>query len=259
MRDVLTLHVEPKLEDATLIAAFEGWNDAGEAATSAAEYVRDAICAVPLAEIDGENFLDFTVRRPIVRSGVDGGRIVEWPATHFTYGRSDGARELVVAIGAEPHVRWRAYCDAFCGLVRRLGVKRVVLLGAYVADVVYSRPVDVTGFASDEERLHEIGVAPSRYEGPTGIVGVLGEQLQREGAEVLSLWAGLPHYISASPNPRGSFALLQKLTAALPLAVDEEPLRREAAEFEQRISAIVSSDPELAEYVRQLKRREFAQ
>jgi proteasome assembly chaperone (PAC2) family protein len=259
VRDVLTLHVEPKLEDATLVAAFEGWNDACEAATSAARYIRDAICAVPLAEIDGEEFLDFTVRRPNLRLSDDGTRVIEWPATCFSYGRSDDARELVVAIGAEPHMHWRAYCDAFAGLVRRLGVKRVVLLGAYVADVVYSRPVDVTGFSSEEGRLREIGVGPSHYEGPTGIVGVLGEQLRREGAEVLSLWAGLPHYISISPNPRGSLALVQKLTAGLPLAVDEEPLRREAAEFEQRISAMVSSDPELTEYVRQLKRREFAQ
>jgi len=259
VRDVLTLHVEPKLDDATLVAAFEGWNDAGEAATSAAAYVRDAICAVPLAEIDGEPFLDFTVRRPILRSAPDGTRRIEWPATRFTYGRSDGSRELVVGIGAEPHMHWRAYCDAFSGLVRRIRVRRVVLLGAYVADVVYSRPVGVTGFASEEGRLREIGVAPSQYEGPTGIVGVLGERLRLEGVEVLSLWAGLPHYISVSPNPRGSLALVQKLATGLPLALDDEPLRREAAEFEQRISALVSSDPELAEYVRQLKRREFAQ
>jgi proteasome assembly chaperone (PAC2) family protein len=259
MRDVLKLHVEPTLENATLVAAFEGWNDAGEAATSAARYVRDAICAVPLAEIDGEEFLDFTVRRPVVRSGKDGARDIEWPATRFTYGRSDGARELVVALGAEPHLRWRAYCEAFVGLCRRLSVRRVVLLGAYVADVVYSRPVDVTGFASDAARLREIGVAPSQYEGPTGIVGVLGECLRQDGCEVMSLWAGLPHYISVSPNPRGSLALVQKLGAALPISLDDEPLRREAATFEQRISSIVSSDPELSEYVRQLKRREFAQ
>jgi len=259
MRDPLKLHVEPTLESATLVAAFEGWNDAGEAASSAAHYVREAIRAVPLAEIDGEDFLDFTVRRPMVYSADDGSRAIEWPATRFTYGRSDGARELVVAIGAEPHLRWRAYCDAFVALCRRVSVRRVVLLGAYVADVVYSRPVDVTGFATEPTRLREIGVSPSHYEGPTGIVGVLGERLREEGCEVISLWAGLPHYISVSPNPRGSLALVQKLVAGLPLSIDEEPLRSEAAAFEQRISSIVSSDPELSEYVRQLKRREFAQ
>jgi hypothetical protein len=259
VRDALTFFVEPVLENATLVAAFEGWNDAGEAATGAARYVEQAIHAVPLAEIDGEEFLDFTVRRPSVRAGANGERTIDWPVTRVTYGACDGARELVVAIGYEPHLRWRAYCDTFGALVRRLRVKRVVLLGAYVADVVYSRPVDVSGFASEQNRLEAIGVAPSRYEGPTGIVGVLGELLRAEGVAVLSLWAGLPHYISASPNPRGSLALVQKLASDLPLAIDEAPLRSEAAAFEQKISALVSGDPELTEYVRLLKKREFAQ
>jgi hypothetical protein len=259
VKDALTFFVEPVLENATLIAAFEGWNDAGEAATGAARYVEAAIHAVPLAEIEGEEFLDFTVRRPWVRAAADGTRMIEWPTTRVSYGATDGSRELVVAIGAEPHLRWRAYCDLFASLVRRLCVKRVVLLGAYVADVVYSRPVDVTGFASEADRLAAIGVAPSRYEGPTGIVGALGEHLRADGVPVLSLWAGLPHYISASPNPRGALALVQKLASDLPLAIDEAPLRAEAAAFEEKISALVSGDPELSEYVRLLKKREFAQ
>ena len=256
--DVLTFFVEPVLENATLVAAFEGWNDAGEAATGAARYLEAAIRAVPLGEIDSEEFLDFTVRRPWARAAAGGERTIEWPVTRLSYGAC-GERELVVAIGVEPHLRWRAYCDLFCGLVRRLGVMRVVLLGAYVADVVYSRPVDVSGFASEAGRLAAIGVAPSHYEGPTGIVGVLGERLRADGVAVLSLWAGLPHYISASPNPRGSLALVQKLASALPLAIDEAQLRDQATEFEQKISALVSGDPELSEYVRLLKKREFAQ
>jgi hypothetical protein len=259
VRDALTFFAMPVLDNATLIAAFEGWNDAGEAATGAARYVESAIRAVPLAEIDGEEFLDFTVRRPLVRADDSGERSIEWPVTRLSYGECGAAQELVVAIGVEPHLRWRAYCDVFVSLVARLRVRRVVLLGAYVADVVYSRPVDVTGFASDDGRLEAIGVAPSRYEGPTGIVGVLGERLRAEGVAVLSLWAGLPHYISASPNPRGSLALVQKLASDLPLAIDEAPLRSDAAAFEQKISALVSGDPELTEYVRLLKKREFAQ
>ena len=259
VRDALTFFVEPVLEDATLVAAFEGWNDAGEAATGAARYVESAIHAVPLAEIDGEEFLDFSVRRPWVRSGPGDERSIEWPVTRLSYGECGASRELIIATGIEPHLRWRTYCDLFCSLVTRLRVKRVVLLGAYVADVVYSRPVDVTGFASEDGRLEAIGVAPSHYEGPTGIVGVLGERLRTDGVAVLSLWAGLPHYISASPNPRGSLALVQKLASDLPLAIDEAPLRSEAAAFEQKISALVSGDPELTEYVRLLKKREFAQ
>ena len=258
-RPITTLHVEPKLENATLVAAFEGWNDAGEAATNAVDYVANAIAAVPLAEIDGEPFLDLTVCRPCVR--YSGGRLREivWPATRWRYGSAGAECELVLATGAEPHLRWRDYCDQFCGLVERLNIRRVVLLGAFVADVVYSRPVSVTGFASDERRLVELDVGPSEYEGPTGIVGVLADRIGSQGVEVLSFWAGLPHYIHASPNPRGSLALVQKVRAGLSLAIDDEPLRDEAAAFEQRISEVVASDPELSEYVRQLKRREFAQ
>jgi proteasome assembly chaperone (PAC2) family protein len=253
------MHVQPTLNEASMVVAFEGWNDAGEAATSAVRYVAEAIHAVPLAEIDDEDFLDLTVRRPLVRRGPDGEREIEWPRTLFHYGSPDTLRELVIGLGIEPHLRWRHYCELIAGLVARLGLRRVVLLGAYVADVVYSRPVNVTGFASADRLLEEIGVAPTKYEGPTGIVGVLADRLGRDGVDIVSLWAGLPHYITATPNPRGALALVQKLTVALDIKIDEEPLRREAASFEEKISGIVAADPELSEYVRQLKRREFAQ
>lgn len=259
MDDALRMYVQPTLHDAALVACFEGWNDAGEAATSAVRYLADAIRSVPLASIDCEEFLDLTVRRPVVRVGAQGERHIEWPRTEFVYGSPDASREIVLSHGVEPHVHWRRYSDLITALVSRLEIRRVILLGAYVADVVYSRPVTVTGFATPTRLLEEIGVPPSRYEGPTGIVGVLAQRLARQGVEVLSLWAGLPHYISATPNPRGSLALLQALTASLNLKIDDEPLRKDAAAFEERVSAIVSADPELSEYVRQLKRREFAQ
>lgn len=255
----LRIQVEPAFSHATMVAAFEGWNDAGEAATSAVRYVAAALQSVPLAEIDGEDYLDYTVRRPLVRFGEEGQREIDWPATRFRFGSYDVDREMIAVQGIEPHTRWRQYCDVFAGAVARWKVSRVVLLGAYVADVVYSRPVGVTGFASSKHLLEELGITPSAYEGPTGIVGVLGERLRADGVEVASLWAGLPHYISASPNPRGALALVQKLTSATGLVIDEGPLRREAASFEERISSLVASDPELSEYVRQLKRREFAQ
>jgi predicted ATP-grasp superfamily ATP-dependent carboligase len=253
------MHVRPSLAGASMVAAFEGWNDAGESATSAVQYVDSAIGSVPLAEIDGEEFLDLTVRRPLVRFGESGRREFEWPATHFRFGAHDASHEIVIAEGIEPHMNWRRYCDLFAEVVSRVGIRRVVLLGAYVADVVYSRPVGVTGFASSEHLLEEIGVTPSAYEGPTGIVGVLAERLRTDGVEVLSLWAGLPHYISATPNPRGALALVQKLKKATGIVIDTAPLEREAASFEEKISALVASDPDLTEYVRQLKRREFAQ
>jgi proteasome assembly chaperone (PAC2) family protein len=253
------MRVLPSLRQPVLLLAFEGWNDAGESASAAASYVAAAIRAVPLAEIDCEEFLDFTVARPQVRIAAEGMREIDWPCHRFSFGSMSEDREIVIGIGFEPHLRWRAYADVLMRLVERLGVREVVLLGAYLADVLYSRPVSVTGSASSKDALERLHVTATGYEGPTGIVGVLGERFRREGIEVLSLWAGLPHYIHLSPNPRGAYALLQKLLEHLPVRVDEEPLRRSAAEFEERISALVAADPELTEYVRQLKRREFAQ
>lgn len=242
-----------------MVLAFEGFNDAGEAATRALSFVADAIRAVPLAELDCQDYYDFTVRRPNIVLDANRERRIVWPTNDFRFGAIDANREIVTGLGVEPHMRWQGFCDHVVELARRLDVRRVVLLGAYLADVVYSRPVRVTGFASCPEDLEGLGVESSAYEGPTGIVGVLGERMREEGFRVLSLWAGLPHYINASPNPRGALALLQTLTRCLDFRVDDEPLRASAAEFEQRISQLVSGDPELVEYVRQLKRREFAQ
>lgn len=258
MSDYLKIYVQPALEGASLVAAFEGWNDAGEAASHAVGYLAHAISAVPLADIDGEEFLDFTVRRPDVSVNELGHRVIDWPATRFSYGSLDARREVVLVQGIEPHVHWRRYCEVFADFVTQMSVRRVVLLGSFVADVVYSRPVNVAGYASTPELLEEIGVAESPYEGPVGIVGALGERLMRDGVELVNLWAGLPHYITASPNPRGALALIQRLSACLDIKIDLEPLRRDAAAFEDKISALVSADPELSEYVRQLKRREFA-
>ncbi len=253
------MHVRPVLRDPSLVLAFEGWNDAGEAATSAVRYLIDAIHAAPLAEIDPEDFYDFTVRRPTVEVSDDGDRSIAWPVSEFRFGSIDANREIVLGCGVEPHFQWRTFCELIEALVADLAVQRVVLLGAYLADVVYSRPVSVTGFSSSPQLLDKLSVEPSHYEGPTGIVGVLGDRLRRAGVEMVSLWVGLPHYISAAPNPRGSLALIQKLTQCLGIRIDQEPLQASAAEFEQRISALVSGDPELSEYVKQLKKREFAQ
>jgi hypothetical protein len=257
------MHVEPALRDPAMVLAFAGWNDAGDAATTAVRYLDAGIQTVPLAVIDAEEFFDFTVRRPDViqrprRDGDGREREIVWPNTDLRYGSLDAAREVVTGIGVEPHLKWRAYCDAVLALVRGLGVGRVYLLGAYQADVVYSQPVPVTGFATDLDSLESLGVVSSDYQGPTGIVGVLGRRLEDEGVPLVSLWAGLPHYINAVPNPRGALALIQKLVPLLGCRIDEEPLQKSAAEFEERISKLVASDEDLSEYVRQLKRREFA-
>lgn len=252
------MHVEPVLPNAVLVLGFSGWNDAGDSATSAVRYLDAALHTAALAEIDCEEFFDFTVRRPDVVSREDGRRQVLWPATRFRFGSLDADRELVTGIGVEPHLKWRTYCDSVLSIVRRLSVQHVVLLGAYQADVVYSQPVPITGSSSDGAELPLLGVELSDYQGPTGIVGVLASRLEAEGIRFLSLWAGLPHYISVSPNPRAALALATKLRAALELPLDLEPLRKSAAEFEERISKLVAADPELSDYVRQLKRRDFA-
>ena len=257
------MHVQPVLRDPAMILAFSGWNDAGDAATTAVRYLDADIQSVPLGEIDAEEFFDFTVRRPDVvqrpsHEGEGRSRVIVWPHTEFRYGSLDLTREVVTGIGIEPHLKWRSYCDAVVDLASSLGVGRVYLLGAYQADVVYSQPVPVTGFATDADALDALGVSSSEYQGPTGIVGVLGGRFEEEGVPVVSLWAGLPHYINASPNPRGALALVQKLVQFLGCGLDEEPLQKSAAEFEERISKLVASDEDLSEYVRQLKRREFA-
>jgi hypothetical protein len=253
------MQVQPELCEPAMILAFEGWNDAGEAATSALAYINQAIHSVPLADLDPEEFYDFTVRRPHLVQGGGYAPNVEWPSNEFRYGTVDCSRELILGVGVEPHLRWRSYCDAIVELALDTGVKRVLLVGAYLAEVVYSQPVTLTGFAPDPETLLELGVASSAYHGPTGIIGVLSERLDQEGLWMGSVWAGLPHYIEAAPNPRGALALVQKVTECLGFRIDDEPLRAEAAEFEQEISKVVSDDIELSEYVRRLKRREFAQ
>ncbi len=259
MVDALRMHVLPSLHDPALVLAFGGWNDAGEAATGAARFVADSLGAVPFAEIDGEEFYDFTVRRPVVRLDPAARRRIEWPRNEFLLASLDDEREIVIGIGSEPHLRWGAFTDHVERLADQVGARRVLLLGAFLADVVYSRPVGLTGFASAPDLLDKLSVPISTYQGPTGIVAVVADRLMRSGREVVSVWAGLPHYVSVSPNPRGALALVEKLREFLGADLDETPLRVAAAEFEERVSALVAADPEISEYVRQLKRREFAQ
>ncbi|MCP5044530.1 MAG: PAC2 family protein [bacterium] len=251
--------VQPTLQGSTAIFAFEGWNDAGESATSALSFIDEAIRSVPLAEIDSEIFYDFTVTRPEVVISQTGQREIHWPGNEFRYGAADATHDLVTCTGVEPHLRWRCYCDCISEVVKATGVRRVIMLGSFLADVIYSQPVQVTGIASDASVLERIGVGASNYQGPTGILGVLGERFSQDGLEVVSLWAGLPHYINARPNPRGALALVQVLSECLGVRFDLDPLYRSAAEFEERISKLVARDPELSDYVKQLKRREFAQ
>lgn len=253
------MHVRPILGEPTLLLAFEGWNDACESATSALRFVSDFLRGVPLADIDPDDYYDFTVLRPEVeyQSGRSGP--IVWPTNEFRYGVTDEGLELITGLGIEPHMRWRGYCDAVVELAVDMGVRRCLILGAYLADVIYSQPVVVSGFSSDLELLERFEIEPTSYDGATGIVGVLTNALQEEGVEVLALWAGLPHYISATPNPRGAYALLRKVSRYLEIPFDLDEMKQDSLRFEEEISKIVASDDELTEYVKELKRREFAQ
>ena len=259
MADALQLHVEPTLREPVLVLAFDGWNDAGDAATAAAQFLREAMPMAPLGEIDAEDYYDFTVQRPHVELGEGQVRRIVWPHFRFEYASVVDRCDVVVGSGGEPHLRWRSFCDDVLDLVARLDVRRVVLLGAYLADVLYSRPVRVSGFAHPPDTVDALGLEPTGYEGPTGIVGVLADRLRERNVPVLSLWAELPHYIHLTPNPRGALALVQALLRHVDLPLDQTPLVRAAADFEDEIAKRVAADPALAEYVRELKKREFAQ
>lgn len=252
------MHVQPILGEPTLILAFEGWNDACEAASLALGFINENLRGVPLADIDPDDYYDFTVLRPEVQYRAGRSGPVAWPVNEFRYSVSEEGLELITGMGIEPHMRWRSYCETIVELAVDMGVRRCLLLGAYLADVVYSQPVIVNGFSSDPDLLERFEVEPTNYEGPTGIVGVLSNALQDEGVEVLAFWAGLPHYISATPNPRGALALLRKVSQYLDFPFDLQKMKEDALRFEEEISKVVAADDDLTEYVKDLKRREFA-
>jgi len=254
--DALRFLEEPELRDPALITSFAGWNDAAESATGAVRYLVRKWTARKFAELDPEEFYDFTETRPHVRLTRDNERRIRWPVNDFFY-HSDPQlpRDFILLRGVEPNLRWRTYCSALIELCRKTHVSSVVLLGGLIADVPHTRPVRVSGTSSDPQfldRLSSLRVGGSRYQGPTGIVGVLTDRLRREGMPCASLWATVPHYISTS-NPRASQALLQRLNTLLELRAPLRELEREATEFDSQVSQAVARDPDVAAYVRQLE------
>jgi predicted ATP-grasp superfamily ATP-dependent carboligase len=238
--------------------AYAGWGDGGEAATTAIKYLLRKLDAEPIATLDTEEFLDFTVVRPYVRRR-RGEREIRWPDHEiFAVELPDRDSDLVLGLGIEPHLRWKAYARALRELARALEVELAILLGAYVGDVIYSQPIEIAGAASDPALGDALGIEPSAYEGPTGITGVLTDVLGRAGIRTASLWAALPHYISLSPNPRGSMALLKRVERATGLEFDYTGMLESVGHFDTSVTEMVKSDPELSAYVRELKRRAFS-
>jgi predicted ATP-grasp superfamily ATP-dependent carboligase len=246
------VHIEhdPALRRPNLVAAFRGWNDAGGAASLAAGYLRAVTDAERCAVIDSEPFIDYQQTRPTVQL-VDGDvRRLDWPETEiYASEKSD----LVVVVGTEPNMRWRAFSGAIAELARRYRVDLVITMGALLADTPHTRPVPVSATASDDELMQKFDLARSTYEGPTGIVGVLHDACARAGLRSASLWAATPHYISATPNPQAALALLQRLSEMIGTPPGSNELERAASEYALRVASAISDDPDIAGYVQQLE------
>jgi len=252
--DDLTWTHRPALRRPVLVAAFGGWNDAGDAATAATEFIRARFDTTEVARIDLEEYLDFTETRPTVRLADSHTREVEWPKTVVSAAEVGGAdNDIVVVQGPEPSLRWRSYCDVIADMARELDVQRVVTLGSLLADVPHSRPVHVTGIGSDRATVEKLGFPPTSYEGPTGITGVLNHHCGRRGLPSVSLWASVPHYVAAAPNPKVALALVRAFEGAAGLAVDATELESAAEDYERQVSAAVASDPEVKAFVERLE------
>jgi len=256
----LRFHEPLDLREPVVILAYAGWNDGGEAATTAAGHLLETFSARKLATLEMEEFVDYTVVRPHVRLREGDAREIRWPDHEFFAIRSETRSfDLVVGLGVEPHLRWRAFSAAIVELIRRVDAKLVILLGAFLDEVIYTQPIQVIGGSTDPELAARLALAPSRYEGPTGIVGVLGDAAQKAGVPTLSLWARLPHYIQETPNSRAALALLQRVEAVTGFPLDMASLETAAAAFDQEVSEAIANDPQLSAYVRELKRRAFSQ
>ncbi len=256
MADELRILRHPTLARPVLIAAFRGWNDGGQGATLAGGYLARLWQAERFAEIDPEEFFDFQATRPHV-SLVEGlTRRIDWPENAFYHGRARGLeRDVVLLLGIEPNLRWRAFTDLVVGLAKEAGVELVVTLGALLADVPHTRPVPVTGTASDPELVERLGLSASRYEGPTGVVGVLHDACRRAGLASVSLWAAVPHYVSLTPSPRAAQALCERLGRLLGGEIDTAELEQAAQAYEEQVSEAVAGDPDTSAYVEELERR----
>jgi proteasome assembly chaperone (PAC2) family protein len=253
----LTIEEIPTLTDPVLVVAFAGWNDAGGSATHAAQFLVQRLQARRFASLDPEEFYNFSELRPQVRLRDGLYREVTWPANEFFYSRAaTPQRGLVFGVGIEPHLKWKTYANSLLDLARQCGVQLVITLGALLADVAYARPVRVAGFSSDPVLGAQLQVTPSRYEGPTGIVGVLNDACRRSGMASVSFWANVPHYISASPNPKAALALVNRLESFLRFTLDTTELRAAAIDFEARVAQAVSENANMAAYVRELEARD---
>ncbi len=254
--DELVFDHRPVLEHPVLIAAFRGWNDGAQGASLAGGFLAKTWGAEQFASIDPEEFYDFQATRPMV-SLVDGiTRQIDWPENDFYHASPDGlGRGALLLLGVEPSMRWRRFSSLIVDLAKEYEVEMVVTLGALLADVPHTRPSPVTGTAGDPELVEQLGLQMSRYEGPTGIVGVLHDACNKASMPSVSLWAAVPHYVSLAPSPRAALALCQRLGDLLETKIETAELEQAVDAYTERVTEAVASDEETAEYVQELERR----
>ena len=246
------LEIASELRRPVMVSAFRGWNDGGEAATTAVAYLRDRWGAARVGTLDPEEFFDFQVSRPLVR--LEGGvtRRIEWPEGAFFHATL-ADRDLVLFLGIEPNVRWRTFTQAVVGAARDIGATGFVTVGAFLADVPHTFPTPVAGSTPDPSQAEALGVQASGYEGPTGIVGVLHDAAVHAGLPSVSLWAAVPHYLPGGPNPKAALALVEKITAFAEVTVEVDTLARAAAAWQDQVTATIAENAELQGYVERLE------
>ena len=242
-----------------LIMAFEGWNDAAEAATTAARFLTGAWSAEKFARIEPEEFYHFGLSRPYVRfkAGSETEREILWPATEFSIVQApELARDVIVGVAIEPHLKWKTYCATVLELARTCQVSLVLTLGALLAEVPHTRAVRLVGTATDPELAARLGIRPTRYEGPTGIVGVLNTICREQGLTTASLWANVPHYVSGIENPKAALALVRRVLSLLDAKADLSDLEEATAQFEKNLAEIVSQNAKVAAYLKKLEAKD---
>jgi proteasome assembly chaperone (PAC2) family protein len=237
-----------------MVCAFQGWNDAGDAASSAVSFLASSLQARRFARIDSEEFYDFQTNRPSVQFNDENEREIVWPAVEVLEASAPRApRDLVLVQGVEPSLRWRTFTAHIVELAEALGVQVVVSLGALLGDVPHTRPVSMSGHATDPALMERLGMQGSTYEGPTGIVGVLHAACAQAGLPSASLWAGVPHYVAAAANPKAALALLRRVEGLIGVSVDVSELESAAADYERQVGLAVQSDPDIQAFVERLE------
>jgi proteasome assembly chaperone (PAC2) family protein len=246
----------PVLTAPVVIAAFEGWNDAGDAATTAARYLADRWEAEVIADLDPEEFYDFSSTRPQVHLDDDGLRQIVWPTTDILAASlPNGEGDALIVLGNEPQLRWRTYCQELVGIAQAYDARLVLTLGALLAEVPHTRPTTIVGTAYEMDSVAGVELRPSTYEGPTGIVGVLHDAARTAGLRSASLWATVPSYVPGAPSPKAALALIERTAAMLETWVPTTDLEIATAAYERQVSELVDADEETSTYVTQLEER----